>query len=181
MINIYTIKLTDFNIYIYNKKTKEFIKEKISNNIIKNNKIYNTEKAIKELNKIFSKYKINTNLFKTKIIFLISKALNPAELFCFKYVFNEITNINYKIVYEEECIKEKNEIIIWGNLISLPFNQKTLEITDNKDLKKYLKNKKCLLIGNSDNLEEVKEKIFEITSHSILEYENSDTIIFERA
>lgn len=149
------------------------IKENLNSNIIKNNKIYNVKKAIKEINYFFRKNKINVGLFNTKVKFLISNKNTPAEIFCFKTVFNEIININYKIIFEETLIKNKKEIILWENLLNIPNINNSLEIKEN-----ILEDNQYIIMGCSDYW---VENINILNNENILQYENSKTILFDRA
>ena len=178
MIIIYTIKLTDKIIYIFHIKKKQLTEIEIKKNIIKENKVYDPKKLINLLNKILKENLINNKLFKTKIYLLLNKNLNPSENFCFKYVFNNILNINYKIIYEENLLKEKNELILWEDY--LYFKSKLININDKNAIKKDLENKNYILIGNSSNWEKYKQSLEDNLKNEILEYENSHTILFER-
>ncbi len=166
MIIIYVVKLTDENIYVYNKKTKKLYTKEIKKNIIKENKIYDISKIIKQLRIIFFKTK---GLLKPKVKVLISKHLSPAEKYLFKKTFSEIPNINYKLVTENKLLESKKEIIIWGDIIYL---KKPIKITE-EILKTLNRN---IAIGISNTFDSIKNNF-----DYIYEYENSDKILFIRA
>lgn len=130
------------------------------------------------LNKILKENLINNKLFKTKIYLLLSKRTSPAELFCFEFVFNNLLNINYKIIYEETLLKEKNEIIMWEDYLYT--DSKSYSINDKDLIKKNLTSKNYILIGNSSNWDEYKTNLENNLGGKLLEYENSKTILFER-
>ena len=130
------------------------------------------------LNKILKENLINNKLFKTKIYLLLSKMTIPAELFCLEFVFNNLLNINYKIIYEETLLKEKNEIIMWEDYLYT--DSKSYSINDKDLIKKNLTSKNYILIGNSSNWDEYKTNLENNLGGKLLEYENSKTILFER-
>lgn len=171
--------MTDKNLYIYNKESKELIKKSIKKEFIKNNKVFDLNNLSGKLNEIFKRLKINTKLFKTKITILLSRKLTPAEIFCYKSTFNEVQNIQYQIVYEEDILIDKKEVIIWDNILNV--QEELINVNDTEKLITSLKNKKIILVGVSDKLEEIKEKLLKVPVNSLLEYENSEAILFIRA
>ena len=165
---MYIFEFTDEYIKLYNKKNNLLIKEPIPLNIIVNNKIYDYLKLINILNKIVNKYKVINSLFRIKIKILIFEKLTPSEYYLFKNTFKFTTNIIVELINVNKYFKN-NYLIISGNLV----------YSNNKVLKK-LYSKEYILIGNSDNFDLIKKNIENKYKVNLLEYENSDTIIYEK-
>ena len=99
-------------------------------------------------------------------------------MFSFEFVFKNILNINYVIKYEEDLLKEKNEIILWEEQLYL--KSKTFSINCKEEIITNLQNNNFILIGSSSNWANYKNDIEDIIDNKIYEYENSQTILFER-
>ena len=152
----------------------------ITSNIIKDNKVYHVKKTIKMLESIIKKYRINNSIFRKKHIFLIDNSYTPVERFALEYCLKNLESIKYELVKEEDLLNEKNALVIWDEQINIVEKSKVINIKTISSLKKDLKNKNYILIGCSDRFEEHKNKLSQLLEIEILEYENSDTILFDR-
>lgn len=162
-------ELTDKYILIYNKKNKCLNKEIMPDNIIKNNKIYDYQKLLIIINKICLKYKINESFFKTKIYVLIFEKLSPSEIFLIKSLFKNINNSNIKIVHATSLISDN---VIFNSGEYLYYKDQKLNKINNKDT--------YILAGYCINIDKVKKSLIKKYKINILEYENSNTILFEK-
>ena len=178
---IYIIKLTDTVIYLYHQKNKCLITEDIPPNIIKNNRIYHVKKTIQTLEKIIKKNKMNNHLIRKNHIFLIDKSFSPVEIFALEYCLKALESIKYTLIKEETLIEERNALIIWQDLINIMEKAKLINIKDISKEEGKLKGKNYILYGISDKFEEHKDYLSKVLEINLLEYENSDTILFERA
>ena len=165
---MYIFEITDKCINIYNQKKKELNKEIIPQNIIVNNKIYDFIKFVKELEKIVYKYKVINNLFKVKVTVIIFEKLNPSEEYLIKLAFNKVANINAQIIYVNQYF-ENNYIFISGDLLYI-----------HNHILNHLNKGTYILIGNSLNYFDYIKKLTNKYKVKILEYENSNTIIYEK-
>jgi len=165
---MYIFEFTDASIKIYNSKSKKLIKEDIPLGVIKDNKIYDYLKLLSILNKIVNKHKLINSLFRVKVKILIFEKMSPSEIYLFKYSFKFTSNVVTEIVNVSKLFKG-NYLLVSGNIVYM----------NNKVLKKL---KKCdyILIGNSDSFEDIKNSLEKKYQVRILEYENSDTIIYEK-
>lgn len=162
-------ELTDNYILIYNKKKKILKIENIPANIIKDNKIYDFQKLLIIMNKIFVKNKLNDSFFKTKIYVLIYEKLSPSEIFLIKSLFKNM-NISYIKIVHASSILQNNIIFISGN--NLYYKDQKLIFLKPKD--------NYILVGYNNNLNKIKEELIKKYKINILEYENSNTILFEK-
>jgi len=179
VINIYIIKLTDDKIYLYHQKTKNLVTENITKNIIKNNKVYHVKKTIKTLRAIIRKHKINNHILRKNHIFLIDKSFSPVEIFALEYCLKSLESIKYTLIKEETLVNDKNALIIWQNTLNVV--EKGIIININKVHNINLKANSYVLYGISEKLEDHKKRLSETLKINILEYENSETILFEGA
>jgi len=172
---MYSLKMTDRHVYLYNHQTKELSKEPIPSKTIKNLKIYNVPKAIKILAKLTDK--IGYSLFKTKINILVSNKLTPAEYFLYDYVARHVPNIKYRFIKEESLLENKKEIIIWDEYLTI--NGVLTNVKQTSNYNKRL-SKECILIGISDKYNEIQEKLSKPFKTTFLEYETGEVTLFER-
>ena len=107
------------------------------------------------------KNKIINGVFKTKIKILLFEKKTPAELYLYNELFNN-SNILIEIIYATNII-QGNIIFRSGNYIYY-YNK---VINPNK-----LKDNKYIIVGCLDNIM-LNNKI------KLLEYENSNTILYE--
>ena len=178
MIIIHIIKLTDNNIYLYNKKKKKLITEPISSNIIKDCKIYNVKKIIKTLEEVIKRNKMNDGILKTNLKILINETITPAEKFTLEHVLSRLINVKYELISEESLINDKDILIMWSDNI---YYQKSKANINEVKKSTFSIKKEIILVGMSDNFEKNKEILERVFKINIFEYENSDTILFERA
>lgn len=75
-------------------------------------------------------------------------------------------------------LKEENEIILWED--NLYLKKHTFSINNKEYLKFNLTDNKYILIGNSSNWGDYKERLERELNIKIFTYENSHTILFER-
>ncbi len=165
---MYTFEFTDKEIKIYKTKKKILIKEMIPEKIIVNNKIYDYLKLVSILNKILVKYKIVNTLFRIHVKVLVFEKMSPSEIYLFKSAFKSITNAVVEIINVYRYF-DSNYIFISGD--TLYYGNKKLD---------NLKKGEYVLVGNSDNYESVRDYLIKKYKVKILEYENSNTIIYEK-
>ncbi len=165
---MFIFEFTDKEIIIYNKKKKSLIKELIPENIIVNNRVYDYLKLVNIINKIVNKYKVNNTLFRVNINILVFERLSPSNIYLLKNAFKSISNFKVEIINVSRYF-DNNYIFISGDIIYY----------DNKVLKN-IKNGSYILIGNSDHFQEYKKSLEKRYKIDILEYENSNTIIYEK-
>ncbi len=165
---MYTFEFTDKEIKIYKTKKKILIKEMIPEKIIVNNKIYDYLKLVSILNKILVKYKIVNTLFRIHVKVLVFEKMSPSEIYLFKNAFKSITNAVVEIINVYRYF-DSNYIFISGE--TLYYGNKKLD---------NLKKGEYVLVGNSDNYENVRDYLIKKYKVKILEYENSNTIIYEK-
>lgn len=164
--NIY-VKITDKYIYTYSNNIKRY-----DSKYIKNGKVEDVYKLINYLNKL-----LNKNIFKRKFIFILDTLLCYSDLFVYRYVFENMGLLNFKIKNDLDYIKnylnEENIIIMnWsssinyayinnGEIVINKFNDKIINSLD----KKYI-----LLIGDTEITNKIKIPIYR--------YENEDNVLF---
>ena len=165
---MYTFEFTDKEIKIYKTKKNILIKEMIPEKIIVNNKIYDYLKLVSILNKILVKYKIVNTLFRIHVKVLVFEKMSPSEIYLFKNAFKSITNAVVEIINVYRYF-DSNYIFISGE--TLYYGNKKLD---------NLKKGEYVLVGNSDNYENVRDYLIKKYKVKILEYENSNTIIYEK-
>lgn len=166
---MYVFEFTDKSIKIFNKKNNTLIIEPIPPNIIINNLVYDYVKLNSLLSKIFNKYKLISSFFKIKIKVIIFEMMSPSNIFLFKNAFNNITNLNVELINITSYF-EDNTIFISGN--KFYYNEKPLKKLNNKQ--------KYYLVGNSNEINEVKQTLEKNYKINILIYENNNTIIYEK-
>lgn len=166
---MYVFEFTDKSIKIFNKKNNMLIIEPIPPNIIINNLVYDYVKLNSLLSRIFYKYKLISSFFKIKIKVIIFEMMSPSNIFLFKNAFNNITNLNVEIVNITRYF-EDNTIFISGN--KFYYNEKPLKKLENKQ--------EYYLVGNSNQINEIKQKLEKNYKINILIYENNNTIIYEK-
>ncbi|MCH5166839.1 MAG: hypothetical protein J1F35_03005 [Erysipelotrichales bacterium] len=108
------VKLTDKYIYVYSNKTLK----KYDSKYIKNGKVDNTHKLIIYLNNL-----LNKGIFKRRYIFILDTLLCNSDLFVYKYVFENMGLLNYKIINDIDILKnhlnDDNIIIMnWSSSIN---------------------------------------------------------------
>lgn len=165
---MYVFEFTDKEIIIYHQKKKILIKEIIPENIIVNNQIYDYLNLVRVLNYIVNKYKIINTIFRIKIKILLFEKKSPSEIYLIRKAFQEIGNFN---------IREINPTRYFDN-DALFISGKNVYYKGNK-IKKLPKGK-YILIGNSDNYDEIKKHLINKYHIDLYEYENSNTIIYEK-
>ena len=165
---MYIFEFTDKEIKIYNQKKKVLIKEIIQDKIIVENKIYDYLKLVNELNKIVNKYKIVNTLFRIKVKILLFEKMSPSEIYLYKNVFKNIANVMVEVVNVYKYF-DYNYIFVSGDIIY--FENKVL---------KTLKKDKYVLVGNSNNYEDIRYKLEKKYKIKVFEFENSQTIIYEK-
>lgn len=162
------VKITDKYIYVYsNKRIKKY-----DSKYIKNGKVDNAHKLILYLNRL-----LNKGIIKKRYIFILDNLLCNSDLFVFKYVFENMGLLNYKIITDIDILKahlkDDNLIIMnWSSSINYCYlNNK--EVTINKINEKIINklNKKYILMcGDTDPKIRSKTPIFS--------YEDSSKVIF---
>ena len=165
---MYIFEFTDKEIRIYNKKKNQLYIETIPPNLIVNNKIYDYLQLVNLFTKILNKYKILNSIFRIKIKILIFENMSPSDIYLFKNLFKVISNVSIEIIS-----------------VYSYFNDKTIFISGDKI---YYKNKLLknieegifTLVGISEDFELVKERLEKKHKIKIFEYENNDTIIYEK-
>jgi hypothetical protein len=140
------VKITDKYIYIYNKTLTTYESKYIKNGIVDN-----VEKLIIYLRRILNKSIINK-----KYIFILDSNLNNSDIFVYKYVFNNIGLLNYKIINDIDIIKEelnKDNIIImsWNSSINYCYldNENIIVNKYNNKIINNLNKKYIILIGDN--------------------------------
>ena len=164
---MYVFEFTDNEIKIFNKKTKKLVIEKIPKDIIKNNKIYDFLKLTDKLNKIVYNYKIINTFFRIKIIILVFESITPTEEYLFKSLFVSFSNADVQLININNIFDNRHLFISGDNLY---YNNKKIE---------RISKGEYILIGNYDKYSSLKKKI-EKNNITLLEYENSNTIIYEK-
>ncbi len=165
---MYVFELTDKEIKIYNQKKKILIKEIIPERIIVDNKIYDYLKFVNVLNKILNKYNIINTLFKVNVKLLLFEKLTPSEVYLCKSAFKSISNVSVDVINIYRYFDD-NYLFISGNILYF----------ENKPLK-VLKKGEYILVGNSSDYNEIREQLINKYKIKLLEYENSDMIIYEK-
>ena len=165
---MYIFELTDNAVKIYNQKKKTLIIENIPENIIKNNKVYDYLKLVTVLNRIVNKYKIINSLFRIKVKLIVFERLSPSEVYLYNNAFKSVSNIFVEII-DVNRFFNGNFIFISGEIIYY----------DNKKLKN-LKRGDYILVGNSNNYDKLKNDLIKKYKVNILEYENSNTFLYEK-
>ncbi len=165
---MFIFEFTDKEIKLYNQKKNILIKEIIPEKVILNNKIYDYLKLVNILGKIVNKYKIINTLFKVNVKVLLFEKVSPSEIYLYKNAFKSISNIGVEIINVYRYF-DINYLFISGNIIYY----------DNKPLKN-LKKGEYVLVGNSNDYDEIRNYLVKKYKINLLEYENSDTIIYEK-
>lgn len=165
---MYIFEFTDKEIIIYNQKKKLLIKEIIPDKIIVNNKIYDYLKLINILNKIVNKYKVVNTLFRVNVKILLFEKMSPSEIYLYKNLFKNISNVIVEVINVYRYFDE-NYLFVSGDIIYF----------DNKPLK-LLKKGKYVLVGNSNDYEIIRKKLMKKYKIEVFEFENSQTIIYEK-
>lgn len=162
------VKLTDNYIYVYSNK----VLKKYESKYIKNGKVDNPYKLINYLNRL-----LNNNIFKKKYIFILDTLLCNSDIFVYKYVFENMGLLNYKIISDIDIVKshlnDENIIIMnWSSSIHYCYINNH-EIVINKFNSKIIDNlkKKYVLICGDYPLDlKIKTPIFY--------YEDKSNILF---
>lgn len=165
---MYIFEFTDKEIKIYNQKKKILIKEMIPEKIIVDNKIYDYLKLVNILNKTLNKYKIINTLFRVHVKLLLFEKMTPSEIYLCKSAFKNISNIAVDVVNVYRYF-DNNYLFVSGDIIYF----------ENKPLK-TLKKREYVLVGNSNDYDDIREKLIKKYKINLLEYENSDMIIYEK-
>lgn len=164
---MYIFEFTDECINVYNQKKQEMFSEFIPAKVIVNNKIYDYLKLVNIIENIVNKYKIINTLFRIKIKILIFEKLSPSEIYLFKNLFKYVSNVIVEIVNVNKVFNG-SYLFVSGN-----------KVYYNNSVVNKLKHQDYILIGKSNNFNLLKSKLEEKYKISILEYENSETYIFE--
>ena len=122
---------------------------------------------------------MNEGIFKLNLNILINNNFTPTDIFVLEYILTKLANVKYKIIKEESLLKDKNTIIIWNDYLNFVEKEQFTNIKEMKNINIILK-KNNILVGISPNLEKNKKILEEYFKINILEYENSETILFER-
>ena len=140
------VKLTDNYIYVYSNK----VLKRYESKYIKNGKVDNPYKLIHYLNNL-----LNNNIFKKKYIFIIDTLLCNSDIFVYKYVFENMGLLNYKIISDIDIIKnhlnDENIIIMnWSSSIHYCYinNQEIVINNYNEKIIDSLNKKYILLCGD---------------------------------
>lgn len=165
--NIY-VKLTDKYIYVYSNKTLK----KHASKYIKNGKVDNVYKLINYLNNL-----LNKGVFKKNYIFILDTLLCNSDLFVYKYVFENMGLLSYKIINDIDILKnhlkEDNLIIMnWSSSINYCYINHN-EIVVNRLNEKIINNLNKNYILMCGDLE-IKLK----TKTPVFYYENNQFVIF---
>lgn len=163
------VKLTDKYIYLYDKSLHI-----LESKYIKNGRVDNVEKLIRYLRVI-----LNNTFVKRKYIFILDPTLNNSELFVYKYVFDSIGLLNYRIKSDIDVIKdvlnEDNIILLsWTSGIYYCYKNNN-EIVVNKYNNKVINNlRKKYIINIGDT--EVSDNF----NKPIYKYEDNINFIFKK-
>lgn len=164
--------MTDDIIYLKNRKKSNIIRYKISKNIIRNGRIYNISRFIKEYNKLLNDNHLNNNLFGDTIKIIINPLYNPADIAFLKQIMEKF---NYrKIVFENETKRYKLNmqnayLNTYDNYLFLSYIDeykkiKSYFIPSNffeniQELLKYIKikikNRELYLIGKGESIKDI--------------------------
>ena len=163
------VKITDKYIYLYDKTLKI-----LESKYIKNGRVDNVEKFLRYLRNI-----LNNTFIKRKYIFILDSTLNNSELFVYKYVFDSIGLLNYRIINDVSIVKDllnDDNIILfsWTSGIYYCYLNNN-EIVVNKYNNKVINNlKKKYIINIGDT--EVNDKF----NKPIYKYEDNINFIFKK-
>ena len=146
--------------------------KKYDSKYIKHGTVDDVFKLIDYLNKILEK-----NIFKIKYTFILDTLLSNSDLFTFKYVFESMGLINYKIINDLDIIKkhvtDDNIVIMnWSSSINYCYKNNN-EIVVNKyntNIINSLDKKYILTIGDTDISNKIKKPIYK--------YEFDEKVIF---
>ena len=146
--------------------------KKYDSKYIKHGTVDDVFKLMDYLNKILEK-----NIFKIKYTFILDTLLSNSDLFTFKYVFESMGLINYKIINDLDIIKkhvtDDNVIIMnWSSSINYCYKNNN-EIVVNKyntNIINSLDKKYILTIGDTDISNKIKKPIYK--------YEFDEKVIF---
>ncbi len=140
------VKLSDNYIYVYSNKSLK----KYESKYIKNGKVDNPHRLIEYLNNI-----LNNFLFKKKYIFILDTLLCNSDLFVYRYVFENMGLLNYKIITDIDLAKNilnNDNIIIFNWYSSINYcyinNQEIVINRYNSNIIESLNKKYILLIGD---------------------------------
>ncbi len=165
--NIY-VKLTDKYIYVYSNKVLKTYNSKY----IKNGKVDNVHKLISYLNSI-----LNKGILKKRYIFILDTLLCNSDLFVYRYVFDNMGLLNYKIVNDIDIIKHKltndNLIIMnWNSSLNYCYvnNNEVVVSRYNPRIINQLNKKYALTCGDEQYNYSIETPIFD--------YENKKLLIF---
>ncbi len=161
------VKLTDKYIYIYSKSVKRY-----DSYYIKNGKVDNVNKLI-----IYLKNILNNNFIKNKYVFVLDTLLCNSDIFVYKYVFDRIGVIDYKIINDldlaSSLVNIDNIVIFnWTSSINYAYlnNEQIVVNPYNTNIINSLNKKYILLIGDAPISKNIKIPIYE--------YEYHDDVIF---
>lgn len=163
------IKITDKYIYLYDKTLKI-----LESKYIKNGRVDNVEKLIKYLRRI-----LNNTFIKKKYIFILDPLLNNSELFVYRYVFDSIGLLNYRITDDvsivSDIIEDDNIILFsWTSGIYYCYkNDKEIVVNRyNNKVINSLKKKYIINIGDSE--------VNDTFNKPIYKYEDNINFIFKK-
>jgi len=122
---------------------------------------------------------MNENLFKINLTILINNSYTPADIFVLEHVLTKLINVKHKIINEETLIKEKNIIIIWDDYINIVDKRLSINIKDLNKENITLKDD-AKIVGISSNLDQNIKQLEEYFEINIFEFENTETLLFER-
>lgn len=161
------VKITDKYIYVYKNKLKIY-----DSKYIKNGKVDNPYKLISYLNNILNKY-----IIKRKYIFILDTLLCNSDIFVYKYVFENMGLLNYKIITDIDIIKkylnEDNIVVMnWSSSLNYCYlNNKDIVINKfNTNIINNLNKKYILLCGDTPINYKLNKKVYS--------FENESNIIF---
>ena len=146
--------------------------KKYDSKYIKHGTVDDVFKLIDYLNKILEK-----NIFKIKYTFILDTLLSNSDLFTFKYVFESMGLINYKIINDLDIIKkhvtDDNIVIMnWSSSINYCYKNNNEMVVNkyNTNIINSLDKKYILTIGDTDISNKIKKPIYK--------YEFDEKVIF---
>ncbi len=126
---------------------------------------------------IYLKNILNNGFLKNKYIFILDTLLCNSDLFVYKYVFDRIGILDYKIINDldlaKQLINTENIVIFnWTSSINYAYlNGKEIVVNPyNTNVINSLNKKYILLIGDTPISQNIKKPIYE--------YEYHDNVIF---
>ncbi len=165
---MYVFEFTDKKIIIYDKKKSRLYEEIIPDNIFINNRLYDYKKFVLLLKNIVNKNKVINSIFRIKVKILLFEEISPSEIYLLEKSFLDIGNFNVSFVNVSRYF-EDNYIFISGN--NFYFHGKLLN---------RLVRGKYILVGYSSDYANIKNKLVRKYKIELFEYENSNTIIYEK-